>query len=391
MGLQEIFQFIILSFDILSKVTYIGLIISSTIGQLIVKYVLMCFTFIYTATQTIFHVAKVLYEDYCIFLLDVMNKGVYVASAIVWVVGWLINLTYSCWEIIKGTCSEIYEFLLLTMDTVFIIVMKAIHCISNIPEALKNFITLVGSGIWLALKLIPLGFVYTISMCIFLVGRSCEEVISIVEAIYRGIFFVLYGLVQFLCDIPFEAHAGLILGTCILYLSMKYRTHLIHYFANLCVQIIHCCANLCVQMKYVLNRTWTSLEMLLLSVFTNQNNELGNGEYSESEELNDETQDDNSQRQEPSESSTLHLRSRLVSRVQQGKTDITRQHLLYQLEQEQESKLCIVCQDRNKCVIILPCRHLCLCMECCSIIQREHRSCPVCRQNVGRTDRKSVV
>lgn len=373
-GLQEIFQLIIFSFDILSKVTYIGLIITSTIGQLIVKYVFMCFTFIYTATGTVFHVAKVLYEDYCIFLLDVINKGVYVASAIGSVVGWLINMTYSSWEIIRDTCSEIYEFLLLTVDTAFTIVMKAIHCISNIPEVLKNFITLVGSGIWLALKLIPLGFVYTISMCIFLIGRSCEEVISIVEFIYRGILFALYGLVQFLCDIPFEAHAGLILGTCMLYLSMKYRT-----------PIIHCFANLCVQMKYVLNRTWTNLEMLLLSVFTNQNNELWNEESSESEESSTEAHDNNTQRQEPSQSSTLHLRSRLVPRVQEGKTNITRQHLLYQLEQEQESKLCIVCQDRNKCVIILPCRHLCLCMECCSIIQREHRSCPVCRQNVGRT------
>lgn len=373
MGLQEVFQLIILSFHVLSKVIYIGLIISSTVGQLIVKYLLICFTFIYTATGTIFHVAKVLYEDYCIFLLDVINKGVYVASAIGSVVGWLINTAYSWWEITKDTCSGIYGFLLLTMDTVFTIVMKAIHCISNIPEVLKNFITLVGSGIWLALKLIPLGFVYTISMCALLVGRSFEEIISIAESIYRGILFVLYGLVEFLRDIPFEAHAGLILGSCILYLSMKYRTH-----------IIHCFVNLCVQMKYVLNYTLTSLEMLLLSVFTNQNNEFGNEESSESEESSDETHD-NSQRQEPSHSSTLNLCSRLVPGVEQRKINITREHLLYQLEQEQESKLCIVCQDRNKCVIIFPCRHLCLCTECCSIIQREHRSCPVCRENVRKT------
>jgi hypothetical protein len=368
-GLQEMFQLIIVSFDVLSKVTYIGLIISSAIGQLIVKYMLMSLTFIYTALGTIFHVAKILYEDYCIFLLDVVNKGISVASAVGSVVGWLINMAYSWWEIMKNTCSGIYEFLLLTVDTVFAIVMKAIHYISIIPEVLKNLITLIGSGIWLALNLIPLGFVYTISMCIFLVGRSCEEVISIAESIYRGILFVVYGLIQFLHDIPFEAHAGLILGACILYVSIKYHTH-----------IIQCFANLCVQMKYVLNCTWTSLEMLLLSVFTNQNNEPRNEESSESEESSDET----SQRHEPLHSSTLNLRSRFVPRIE-GKTNTTRQHLLYQLEQEQESKLCIVCQDRIKCVIIFPCRHLCLCTECCSIIQREHGSCPICRQDIRRT------
>jgi hypothetical protein len=373
-GLQEIVQLIIISFDFFYKVTYIGLIISSTIGQYIVKYVVVCINFIYTAVGTIYHVAKILYEDYCIFLLDVMNKGIYVASVVGSVVGWLINMTYNWWEIIKNTCLGIYEFLLLTVDTVLTIVTKTIHCISNIPEVLKNFITLVGSGIWFALKLIPLGFVYTISMCVFLVGRSCEEIISIAESIYWGILFGLYGILEFFHDIPFEAHAGLILGMCILYLSVKHRTH-----------IIHCFANLCVQTKYVLNCTWTSLEMLLLSVFTHHNNAIMNDESSESEESNDETHDDNSQRQGMSYSSTLNLRSRLVPRVEQGKANITTQHLLYQLEQEQESKLCIVCQDRTRCVIILPCRHLCLCTECCSIIQREHGSCPVCRQDVRRT------
>jgi hypothetical protein len=172
-------------------------------------------------------------------------------------------------------------------------------------------------------------------------------------------------------DIPFEAHAGFILGMCILYLSVKYRTHVTHYFANLCVQ-----------MKYVLNCTWTGLETLLLSMFTDHD-DIRNDESSGSEESSDETY--NSQQQEMSHSSTLSLRSHLVPRVEQGKTNITRQHLLYQLEQEQESRLCIVCQDRKRCVIILPCRHLCLCTQCCSIIEREHGSCPVCRQDIRRT------
>jgi hypothetical protein len=216
--------------------------------------------------------------------------------------------------------------------------------------------------------------VYTISMCVFLVGRSCEEIISISEYIFRWILFCLYGIVEFFHDIPFEAHAGLILGMCILYLSVKNHTH-----------IIHCFANLCVQTKYALNCIWTSLEMLLLSVFTHHNNAIRNDESSESEESDDETLDNNSQRQGMSYSPTLNLRSRLVPRLEEGKTNITRQHLLYQLEQEQESKLCIVCQDRSRCVIILPCRHLCLCIECCSIIQREHGSCPICRQDVRRT------
>jgi hypothetical protein len=239
---------------------------------------------------------------------------------------------------------------------------------------LKNFITLIGSGIWLALKLIPLGFVYAISMCVLFVGRSCEEVMSLAESIFRGILCLLYGIIQFVYDMPFEAQAGLVLGTCIMYASVKYHSYIIHCFANLCVQI-----------KYVLHSTWTSLEILLLSIFTNQNDEHVSEEPSENEDSSDEAESDNSQAHESSPSSTLNLRSRRVPRVEQGKSNATRQYLLHQLEEEQESKLCIVCQDRRKCVIILPCRHLCLCTECCTVIQRELGTCPICRRDVRRT------
>jgi hypothetical protein len=373
-GIQALFQLIIICFNIFSKIAYSGLIISGLIGQFIVKYALICITFIYSILGTIFDVVKVLYEDYCIFLLDVKNKGLYIANAVGSVIEWFISTVCSWWEITKNICLGIYEFLLLTVDTVCIIMIKIIHCISSFPEMLKNFITLVGSGIWLALKLIPLGFVYAISMCVFFVGRSCEEVMSFAESIFRGILCLLYRIIQFLHDMPFEAQAGLILGTCIMYASMKYHTH-----------IIHCFANLCVQMKYVLHSIWTSLEMLLLSICTSQNSEHENAEPSENEDSSDETESDNSQAHESLYSSALNLRSRRVPRAEQGKTNATRPHLLHQLEQEQESKLCVVCQDRRKCVIILPCRHLCLCIECCTVIRRELGTCPMCRQDVRRT------
>ena len=373
-GIQEIFQWVIVCFGVVSKIAYFVVVISSACGQFIVKYTIVCTTFMFTVLGTILDVLKVLYEDYCIFVLDVFNKGTYVARVLASVVEWLIKTVYSWWQITKTTCLEIYEFMLLTVDAACIVVTKVIHFIASIPEVLKNFMTLVGSGIWLALQIIPLGFVYIISMCVFLVGRSCEEIISIAESTLRGSLGLIYGIIQFLYDIPFEAQAGLILGSCILWASMKYRTHIIHYFASLCVQ-----------MKYALLSAWTNLEMLLLSIFTNQNEEPEYAESSESEESSEGTESQNHHTHEASISSTLNLRFRLVPRVEHGKTNDTRQHLLHQLEQEQESNLCVVCQDRNKCVIVLPCRHLCLCTECSIIIKRDHGTCPMCRQNVRRT------
>lgn len=60
--------------------------------------------------------------------------------------------------------------------------------------------------------------------------------------------------------------------------------------------------------------------------------------------------------------------------------------LLYQeLEEERESRLCVVCQDEPKCIILLPCRHLCLCSACSIAITRRRGGCPVCRQHVRET------
>lgn len=56
--------------------------------------------------------------------------------------------------------------------------------------------------------------------------------------------------------------------------------------------------------------------------------------------------------------------------------------LLRQLEQEREEKLCVICHDRFKCVILLPCRHFCLCQPCVQTIEETDPNCPLCRHYV---------
>lgn len=70
---------------------------------------------------------------------------------------------------------------------------------------------------------------------------------------------------------------------------------------------------------------------------------------------------------------------------QGGKSDLGDNcagHLLRQLEQEREDKLCVICHDHIKCVILLPCRHFCLCQTCVVTIQESSPICPLCRRFV---------
>lgn len=60
------------------------------------------------------------------------------------------------------------------------------------------------------------------------------------------------------------------------------------------------------------------------------------------------------------------------------------ENILQQVQEERERHLCVICQDREKTVLLMPCRHLCLC-EVCGDQIFTRRECPMCRNYVRDT------
>ena len=59
------------------------------------------------------------------------------------------------------------------------------------------------------------------------------------------------------------------------------------------------------------------------------------------------------------------------------------QNLKRNFREVSDKLLCIICQENDRGVIILPCKHLCLCQICADKIKIKKKTCPVCQQPIS--------
>ena len=58
-----------------------------------------------------------------------------------------------------------------------------------------------------------------------------------------------------------------------------------------------------------------------------------------------------------------------------------------QLERDRDENLCVVCQTERKNIVLMPCRHMCMCKNCCEQLMEVYgkTSCPLCCQSIAST------
>lgn len=67
-----------------------------------------------------------------------------------------------------------------------------------------------------------------------------------------------------------------------------------------------------------------------------------------------------------------------IEKLQQVCDNLKLSNLNFQ--EEKDEKLCAICQDQVKTILLLPCQHMCLCKKCLN--KKKWEQCPICRQDV---------
>ena len=356
---------------------------------------------------------SLLLTDLLLFLGDIGNGVITVGAALRTAI--ILIFTFINGIAISVMSAAVYSCQLVHASYMAILAgaMTALAQLGNLVTALKHAFVLFGSSVIFVISFVPnmvyLVFSGLVHLCSYAFLSCSEAVTDICHFVSHITSLGFNNVVDFFSDIPIEIPFGVAAGVCLM-IGLKYILFYMMDNMILIPDLPSPTALAAVRQRLV--RWYMGLvrpprHQLPIDPDTEEE-ELDNANDENGNDNNDNVPDLNlpqNQQFEPQQNPPLvgqPQARRPITRLwtrdleatahpeEVSKTTNTtptyENKLLYQeLEEERESRLCVVCQDEVKCVILLPCRHLCMCDRCTLAITRRREGCPVCRQYIRET------
>lgn len=252
---------------------------------------------------------QVVFEDFWVFFEDLSQHVSLAVAGIHSLCTSLLDSILLVLHTVKDVVFGLFSGVSGAFDALFDFFCSIYNAIALLLILLKNFVVLLGGGIWFAVTFVPLLLIYLCGTITSYMRLLAQETFDFAERVFYETPNALYNLYCFVSDVPIESLAGLLVGVCIVYIIITFHIFLYQLITRSVLRIIP--ANF--------TGFWTSL-------FSNE-----------------------------------------------GKANID------------TDSFCIVCREHYKCVLLLPCKHLCLCQMCHATLKNYNRSCPICRKNIQRT------
>jgi len=312
--------------DIASHVNFAFVLIEtifhslSSLGAILVQLTIFIFSGSLQCLLRMFDGIVILLRDFMLFIEDVHQ-----------LFDETFNATSKSINLITQTTTHFYN----SINRIFSVIVETLfYLILSTVLAIKQLIILIGDSTLLILQLVPLSLVSIVSwihqnvVCMLQCLKSCAIRISVgVETFCSSICGELTG-------IPLSSVVGLILALMIGVLLR--RTMKSFSFLSRLRRVKDSLIDWCVC-------KWEAAKTI-------RSSSSSYGDTPSSETKN--------------------------------RSHLSKSALLKELEKEREDKLCVICQDRFKCFILLPCRHFCLCQICMQILAESNPVCPICRHYV---------
>lgn len=305
--------------NILASIFQNVVIFTSYIGQVIVLLVTIVTSFIYNALKCILLFFQIVYEDnVTIFTEDLPTLTNNFYDAFYYHIYYLCNVLTTLGSEIIIKANLIIGNIKWSISILFFIIYEVL-------SYLKKTIIFFGDTLWLVLTFVPV-HLPDLTKALFKYMKD-SVVNSVIDA-----YMALLRVTNFLSDVPLESFMGILT-------AMIIARSCIHFRETIQVQIMN--------IYWILVRKVTYLYHVVYNYFTDSE-------------------------------------VRMITQIVGGQAVVSRD-IDFQLASDNEDPanaaeaLCVICQERQKCVLTLPCRHVCLCTECCMRLYGYQRTCPICR------------
>lgn len=336
----------------LQYILHYGIYLSYTIGEILVKFIVITINIIFKVLINSLSGVIIVLEEFRYFLNEITELCETIITKCVQTYQNLAEIFPFLTKISIITCNFLTESINIVINTfnvTFITIPKFVINLGG--EVIKSF----GIGFLFLLTLIPNGI------------TASYELITFFKAYIRSRINKIYNnenLIHYLL--------GLILIITILYCYRKFKCQLFRYFnkqrevgkfhlKRIGLRIYQLWQVGYLQLNGIVGRVYVKLERFRVSVYRYT---VGYNER------------------------LPQRRVRTSPKVVDAKKF---KEVMKKIEKMEEEKLCVVCQENHKNVLILPCKHLCMCDQCADRIIYTNGSCPICRSYVNNVIQRVFI
>jgi hypothetical protein len=327
---------------------------------------------------TLISAVQIILEDLVIFLGELFDT----ASSIL---NYVASILESIWEAGISTAASVHtaasSAVASTVHGVQGLYIAVLYCAEN----LNFFFNLLGSSCLMLVNLVP--------RTLYILSTS---ILSLVVNFSTHSQYTANKVLDRIITAPAELYLGILVGTCSIGLlgRLLVRTvadhhltldsvasSLLRLICTVYVLIIRSVARGIGFIFTVVEVTVSNLRLPMISHAGDSDDEDEDRENLVGE-IEDSDDEDRAREAQKRKNYDLLIKRRSQQQERVCSEGSVEDQLLREVEREREDKLCVICVDKEKCIMILPCRHLCICEGCQAPLRTHRNICPICRKPV---------